>query len=75
MLQILAYWYVFLACLVKYVGEGLVCVIYVCRWWYCSEGVFCVLCEFVPVCLCVERYMIGVRESYGNQFTTMVICV
>ena len=46
-----AYWYVFLACLVKYVGECLVCVMYVCRWLYCSEGVFCVLCEFVPVCL------------------------
>ena len=27
------------------------CVMYVCRWLYCSEGVFCVLCEFVPVCL------------------------
>ena len=38
-------------CLVKYVGECLVCVMYVCRWLYCSEGVFCVLCEFVPVCL------------------------
>ena len=46
-----AYWYVFLACLVKYVGECLVCVMYVCRWLYCSDGVFCVLCEFVPACL------------------------
>ena len=27
-----AYWYVFLACLVKYVGECLVCIMYVCRW-------------------------------------------
>ena len=27
-----AYWYVFIACLVKYVGECLVCVMYVCRW-------------------------------------------
>ena len=25
--------------------------------------------------VCVERYMIGVRECFGNQFTTMVICV
>ena len=39
------------ACLVKYVGECLVCVRYVCRWLYCSEGVFCVLCQFVSVCL------------------------
>ena len=31
-----AYWYVFLACLVKYVGECHVCVMYVCRWLYCS---------------------------------------
>ena len=46
----------FLACLVKYVGECLVCVMYVCRWLYCSEGVFCVLCEFVPVCLPVVVY-------------------
>ena len=38
----------FLACLVRYVGECLVCVMYVCWWLYCSEGV---LCEFVPVCL------------------------
>ena len=43
-----AYWYVFHACLVKYVGECLVCV---CRWLECGEGVFCVLCEFVSVCL------------------------
>ena len=42
---------VFLACLVKYVGDCLVCVMYVCRWLYCREDVFCVLCEFVPVCL------------------------
>ena len=41
----------FFACLVKYVGECLVCVMYVCRWLYCSEGIFCILCEFVPVCL------------------------
>ena len=27
-----AYWYVFLACSVKYVGDCLVCVMYVCRW-------------------------------------------
>ena len=46
-----AYWYVFLACLVKYVGECLVCVMYVLRWLYCGECVFCVLCEFFPVCL------------------------
>ena len=39
------------ACFVKYVGECLVCVMYVCRWLYSSEGVFCVVCEFVPVCL------------------------
>ena len=45
------YWYVLLACLVKYVGECLVCIMYVCRWLYCSEGVFCGLCEFVPICL------------------------
>ena len=25
--------------------------------------------------VCVERYVIGVRECFGNQFTTMVICV
>ena len=25
--------------------------------------------------ICVERYMIRVRECFGNQFTTMVICV
>ena len=29
----------------------LVCVMYVYRWLYFGEGVFCVLCEFVPVCL------------------------
>ena len=46
-----AYWYVFLACLIMYVVECLVCVMYVCQWLYCSEGVFCVLCEFFPVCL------------------------
>ena len=39
------------ACLVKYIGKCLVCVMYVCWWLYCSECVFCVLCEFVPVCL------------------------
>ena len=22
-----------------------------------------------------ERYVVGVRECFGNQFTTMVICV
>ena len=32
---------------------------YVCRWLYCSEGVFCVLCEFVPVCLPVISVMTG----------------
>ena len=53
------YWYVFFACLVKYVGECLVCVMYVCRWLYCSEGVFFVLCEFVTVCLPV----VSVRSS------------
>ena len=37
------------ACLVKYVGECLVFAMFVCRWLYFSEGVFCVLCEFVPV--------------------------
>ena len=26
------YWNVFLSCLVEYVGECLVCVMYVCRW-------------------------------------------
>ena len=31
--------------------------------WYSGRGV------------CVERYVIGVRECFGNQFTTMVICV
>ena len=25
--------------------------------------------------VCVERYVIGVRECFGNQFTTMVIRV
>ena len=25
--------------------------------------------------LCVERYMIRVRQCFGNQFTTMVMCV
>ena len=50
-LPILVVWYVFFACLVKYVGECLVGVMYVCRWLYCSECVFCVLWEFVPVCL------------------------
>ena len=50
-LRILSTGMCFFACLVKYVGECLVCVMYVCRWLYCSEGVFCVLCEFVPVCL------------------------
>ena len=41
----------FFAGLVEYVGECLICVMYVCRWLHYSEGVFCVLCEFVPVCL------------------------
>ena len=33
---------------------NVICVMYVCRWLYCSKGVFCVLCEFVPVCLPVD---------------------
>ena len=39
------------SCRVGVLGECLVCVMYVCRSLYFSEGIFCVLCEFVPVCL------------------------
>ena len=33
------------------------------RFWHAGRGI------------CVERYMIRVRECFGNQYTTMVICV
>ena len=43
----------------------------------CGEGVFCVLCVvwYSSWGVCVERYVIGIKECFGNQFTTMVICV
>ena len=34
-----------------------------CVVWYSGRGI------------CVERYMIRVRDYFGNQFTTAVICV
>ena len=35
----------------------------VCVVWYSGRGI------------CVECYVIEVRECFGNQFTTMVVCI
>ena len=39
------------------------CLLFVCVVWHSGRGI------------CVERFMIRVREYFGNQFTTAVICV
>ena len=38
-------------------------------------GCWCALFWHSGLGICVERYMIRVREYFGNQFTTAVICV
>ena len=38
-------------------------------------GCWCALFGTLVWGVCVERYVVGVRECFGNQFTTMVVCV
>ena len=51
-------------CIVRIVwGDVRRCWLLMCVVWHSGRGI------------CVERYMIRVRECFGNQFTAMVICV